>query len=153
MQRTGALDVERVRTLAAALAAQVEGAVRAWTARTRYVGQGYELDVPFTPGEDGPAIARHFAERHRVRYGFVLEREVEVVAVRHTASAQAEVVRFARHGVSAWNSQALVDDGSPCDAEVAGEAVITLPDATLFVANGWTARAVALGGWMLERAP
>ncbi|MEK6612989.1 MAG: hydantoinase/oxoprolinase family protein [Gemmatimonadota bacterium] len=153
MQRTSAIDAERVHSLAAALAAQVEGAVRAWTARTRYVGQGYELDVPFTPGEDGSAIAAHFAERHRVRYGFVLEREVEVVAVRHTASAQAEIVRFARHGTPTWNSQALVDDGSPCNAEVAGEAVITLPDATLFVASDWTARAMALGGWMLERAP
>lgn len=153
MRRTGALDAERVQALVAALAAQVDGAVRAWTARTRYVGQGYELDVPVVPGEDGAAIATHFGARHRERYGFVLDREVEVVAMRHTASAHAERVRFARHGTPTWSDQALIDDGTPCDAVVAGETVITLPDATLFVARGWTARALSVGGWLLERLP
>jgi N-methylhydantoinase A/oxoprolinase/acetone carboxylase beta subunit len=151
MQRTTTLDAARVRALADTLAAQVEGAVRAWIARTRYVGQGYELDVPFAPGEDGATIATRFTERHQSRYGFVLDRAVEVVAMRHTASSQAESVSFARHGAPTWNASALVDDGSPCDAVVAGEAVITLPDATLYVAPGWTARALAVGGWLMER--
>ncbi len=152
MRRTSALDAGRVQELAAALAAQVEGAVRAWTARVRYVGQGYELDVPFVPGDDGASIASHFRARHEVRYGFVLDRDVEVVAMRHTASAHAERVRFARHGTPTWNAQALLDDGTTCNAVVAGEAVITLPDATVFVARGWTAHALPVGGWLLERA-
>jgi N-methylhydantoinase A len=152
MQRTSLLDVARVQALSAALAAQVDGAVRVWTARTRYVGQGYELDVPVAPGEDGAAIAAHFAERHQGRYGFVLDREVEVVAMRHTASAHAEPVVFARRGAPGWNDRDLIDDGSPCDGVVRGAAVITLPDATLFVANAWTARALSVGGWLLERA-
>jgi N-methylhydantoinase A len=151
MRRTSLLDVEQVGALAAALAAQVEGAVRAWTVRTRYVGQGYELDVSCAPGDDGAAIAARFAERHQARYGFVLDREVEVVAMRHTASARAEPVTFARRGASAWRGGELIDDGSPCDAVVAGEAVITLPDATLYVAPEWTARSLAIGGWLLER--
>jgi N-methylhydantoinase A len=29
--------------------------------------------------------------------------------------------------------------------------VIALPDATLLVAEGWTARALPIGGWMMER--
>jgi N-methylhydantoinase A len=29
--------------------------------------------------------------------------------------------------------------------------VISLPDATLLVAPGWTARALPIGGWLLER--
>ncbi len=153
MRRTDALDGAHVRAVADALAGQVEGAVRAWTARTRYVGQGYELDIPCAPGDDGAAIAARFAGRHHARYGFVLDREVEVVAMRHTASSLAESVRFARHGTPTWTDAGLVDDGSPCDAIVAGEAVITLPDATLFVARGWTARALPVGGWLVERVP
>ena len=126
--------------------------MRAWTARTRYVGQGYELDVPCAPGDDGAVIAARFVERHTVRYGFVLDREVEVVSMRHTASSRAETVRFARQGAPSRNASELVDDGSACDAVVPGEAVVTLPDATLYVAPGWTARALEIGGWLMERA-
>ncbi len=153
MQSVEVLDAQRVRQFADALESRVRGAVRAWTARTRYVGQGYELDVPFAPGDDGSAIATRFTERHLLRYGFVLDRAIEVVAMRHTASAESERVRFARHGASRWSDAERVDDGGPCEATVPGEAVITLPDATLFVASGWRARALAVGGWLVERAP
>ncbi|MHB0964421.1 MAG: hydantoinase/oxoprolinase family protein [Gemmatimonadaceae bacterium] len=152
MERTARLDAPRVRTMTEWLATEVEGEVRAWTARTRYVGQGYELDVPCAPGDDGAAIATRFVERHTVRYGFVLDREVEVVSMRHTASSRAETVRFARQGAPSWNAAELVDDGSACDAVVPGEAVVTLPDATLYVAPGWAARALEIGGWLMERA-
>lgn len=152
MQRTARLDAARVRAVAESLAAEVAGEVRAWTARTRYVGQGYELDVPCAPGDDGTTIAARFAERHQLRYGFVLDRDVEVVSMRHTASSQAEQVRFARQGAPSWSARDLDDDGSPCTAELAGEAVVTLPDATLYVAPGWNARALAIGGWLMERA-
>ncbi|MBI2407128.1 MAG: hydantoinase/oxoprolinase family protein [Gemmatimonadetes bacterium] len=151
MERADRLDTARVAALATGLAARVEGAVRAWTARTRYVGQGYELDIACAPGDDGAVIAARFAERHRARYGFVLDRPAEVVAMRHIASSHAEPVTFSRHGAPTWDDRARVDDGSPCSAVVAGDAVITLPDATLFVASGWTARALATGGWLLER--
>lgn len=151
MQRTAQLDAAAVRTIAERLAADVDGPVRAWTARTRYVGQGYELDIAFAPGDDGEGIAARFTERHQARYGFVLDRAVEVVAMRHTASAHAETVLFARHGATPWDASALVDDGSPIAAEVRGPRVVTLPDATLFVAAGWTARALEIGGWIVER--
>lgn len=151
MQRTSALDGTRVAALLQALSAQVTGDVRAWTARVRYVGQGYELDVPCGVGDDGTAIASRFVERHQARYGFRLDRDIEVVAMRHTASAQAEAVRFARHGAPSWRDEAKVDTGAPCDAIVRGESVVTLPDATLFVGCGWTARALDVGGWLMER--
>jgi N-methylhydantoinase A len=35
---------------------------------------------------------------------------------------------------------------------VEGPATIVLPDATVLVPPGWTARALAIGGWMLEAA-
>ncbi|MBW7934739.1 MAG: hydantoinase/oxoprolinase family protein [Gemmatimonadaceae bacterium] len=152
MRAADTLDSSAVRALAEALAAQVQGPVRAWTARTRYAGQGYELDIPYTPGDDGRAIIARFTERHQARYGFVLDRPVEVVAMRHTASSHAESVTFARRGGTVWDERRLVDDGSPCDASVTGEAVVTLSDATMFVAAEWTARALPVGGWLLERA-
>jgi N-methylhydantoinase A len=151
MARVAQLDEPRVRAIAEALAAEVVGAVRAWIARARYVGQGYELDIACAPGDSGAEIAARFTERHRARYGFVLDRDVEVVAMRHTASSHAERVSFARRGAPTWTDRALVDDGSPCTAVVAGAVVITLPDATLYVAPGWTARALEVGGWLMER--
>ena len=35
---------------------------------------------------------------------------------------------------------------------VRGPAVVTLSDATMVVADGWVARPLPVGGWMLERA-
>ena len=32
-----------------------------------------------------------------------------------------------------------------------GPSVLTLSDATMVVARGWSARALAIGGWLLER--
>jgi len=32
-----------------------------------------------------------------------------------------------------------------------GPAVVRLPDATMRIAPGWTARSLETGGWMLER--
>ena len=43
------------------------------------------------------------------------------------------------------------DDGSAFEATVRGSAVIALPDATLLVADGWSARALEMGGWLLDR--
>jgi hypothetical protein len=46
-----------------------------------------------------------------------------------------------------------VDDGGPLDAAVAGPAAVVLPDATLLVREGWRARALWTGGWLVEREP
>ena len=53
----------------------------------RYVGQGYELRVPFPGGDIGPARAqdlfRRFHEQHRAEYGHVFEDSaIEIVNVR-----------------------------------------------------------------------
>ena len=72
--------------------------------------------------------------------------------MRHTASSRAEAVRFGRQGAPSWSDRDLVDDGASCSAVVPGEAVVTLPDATLFVAPGWRACALEIGGWLMERA-
>jgi N-methylhydantoinase A len=109
--------------------------------------------VSLAPGDDGAALAARFAAAHDSRYGFTLERAVEVIGARHAASGAARAVRLARHGASAWSGDNLVDTGAPLEAEIRGRAVIALPDATLLVAAGWTARALSIGGWLLERDP
>jgi len=125
---------------------------REWWLRARYVGQGHELDVPCAPGEDGDTVARAFAALHADRYGFVLDRPVELVSARHAASRAPREVVLQRRGTSTWRDDVRADDGSLTEAVVRGASVIALPDATLRVAPGWTARALPIGGWLLERA-
>jgi N-methylhydantoinase A/oxoprolinase/acetone carboxylase beta subunit len=114
-------------------------------ARVRYAGQGYELDVPFTPAENGASLARHFAKLHAKRYGFTLDRPIEIVAARAAAIGTArrlnlKPVRGAKSTIGARASA------------VRGPKVITLPDATMVVNRGWFARPLAVGGWLMERA-
>ena len=163
-----------VATVAAALSAQTLGALvargaartgagaerRTW-ARARYVGQGAELDVPVYDGEDGDALAARFAAAHARRAGFTLDRAVEVVSLRHAASTPGMSPVFARRGVPAeadgeprsapGDAVARIDDAfARTDDVVPGPAAITLADATVHVPGGWTARALAIGGWMVE---
>ncbi len=107
-----------------------------WHARVRYTGQGHELDISCAPGDDGPAVAARFGTAHAARYGFTLERPVEVVALRVAATGDAVAVSF---------------KGAGKTKSVAGPHVETLADATMVVSPGWTARSLEIGGWMVER--
>jgi N-methylhydantoinase A len=112
--------------------------VRQWWARARYEGQGHELEVPFSPGDPGSALASRFATAHDARYGFVLDRAVEVVAARHTVLGDARDAR-------------LAGAEEPSHGAMRGPAVLALPHATLLVGDGWRAAPLDIGGWMLER--
>ncbi|MEO7454805.1 MAG: hydantoinase/oxoprolinase family protein [Gemmatimonadaceae bacterium] len=116
-----------------------DGWTRAWTARMRYEGQGHELDVAINRGEDGAALAGRFDAQHQQRNGFTLHVPAEIIGVRHVASGNPVAVRFTSIGTSAGA------------ANVVGPSVITLPGATLHVADGWTAATDATGGWRLHR--
>ncbi len=121
-----------------------------WWLRARYEGQGYELDIPVQPGDATALVCERFVERHAQRAGFVLERGVEFISARTTLSSAPWPVHFvrpARDGVLPQD----VDDGRAMTRVLTGPAVVRLPDATLRVANGWTARSLDIGGWMLER--
>jgi len=109
-----------------------------WHARVRYSGQGHELDILVGPGDDGAAVEHRFRAAHQLRYGYMLERSVEIVAVRVAAFGEAVPVEFGA-------------DGEPA-VELEGPSVVSLADATMVVAPGWTARTLAIGGWMVERA-
>jgi len=133
-----------------ALAAGATHLTPRWWVRARYVGQGYELDIPVRPGDAVVAVRDRFVARHVERAGFALERPVEFISARTTMSSAPWPVRFARPISTLGAMPGDVDDGRAGDRTVRGEAVVRLPDATLRVAAGWTARTLPLGGWILE---
>jgi N-methylhydantoinase A len=157
MRRASTVTAAGLSALVDALGARAGGEAgdeaRTW-ARARYAGQGHELEIPLTPGDDGAALARRFTEWHAARMGFTLAHDVEVVSARHTVSAPGHAVRFARPArdgeFELGRGGALTDDGAALDATVTGPATVALPDATLRVAEGWTARALPIGGWLVE---
>ncbi|MCC6929231.1 MAG: hydantoinase/oxoprolinase family protein [Gemmatimonadaceae bacterium] len=122
-----------------------------FVARIRYRGQGHELEVPVAPGEEGEVVSARFARAHLARYGFVLETPIEMVSLRCTTSTDAPAVSLRRRGPNRWREGTFVDDGGALATTVTGRAVIALPDATLLVAEGWRARSLDMGGWLLEQ--
>ena len=142
MRRAHALTAADTRGLDAVLASRA-GRIPAGSSvsqrwlRARYLGQGHELEIPFAPGDEGALLASRFAAEHERRMGFTLEREVEIVGARIAISGSArEPMLAAPH----------FGDGAR-----RGPLVIALSDATLFVADGWTARALPIGGYLMER--
>ena len=121
-----------------------------FVARVRYRGQGHDLEIAFAPGEAATELAARFAAIHRRRYGFILDALPEVVSVRATTSQDAPALQLARRGANRWDMTWGVDSGGTLDTTVQGGAVIALPDATLLVAPGWSARPLEIGGWFLE---
>lgn len=122
-----------------------------WWLRARYVGQGYELDVPVKPGDAVADVAARFVARHEARAGFTLDRPVEFISARTTLSSDPWPVKLARPERTG-ELPLDVDDGRAMARTIVGNAVVRLPDATMRVAPGWTARALPIGGWMMELA-
>ena len=121
-------------------------------ARARYLGQGHELDVEISPSLGSEGIRDRFLARHNERFGFTLDRDVEIVSVRCSLSVGGRNMQLARRGRSQWNDDVRIDDGKEMQSVLSGRATIGLPDATLLVADGWTANSLGIGGWKLERA-
>ncbi|MFN2399694.1 MAG: hydantoinase/oxoprolinase family protein, partial [Gemmatimonadaceae bacterium] len=150
MQHAGAMDAGAVSTLCESLAARAgAGERRAWWVRARYAGQGHELEVPMKLGDDGIRVGERFAESHAKRFGFTLSQPIELVSARYVSGGTMHDVRLARGGSMKWNGR--IDAGGQLEATVSGPGTIVLPDATLHIAVGWTARSLPLGGWIMER--
>ena len=144
MRRVHALTQADTRELDAVLAARATGgahrgdarATQRWL-RARYVGQGHELEISFAPGEGGASLITRFAAEHEKRMGFSLDREIEVIGARIAVSGAAREPKLAAPHFA--------------DETRRGPDVIALADATLFVADGWSARALPIGGYLVER--
>ena len=151
-------DALKTPALAAALATLIDGLragageslePRSWV-RARYVGQGYELEVPVTSIDSGLDIAARFSAMHNQRVGFELDRAVECVSLRASLVGPRWPVTFARKRGDGGELAQDVDDGRLLERSIAGPFTVRLPDATMHIKSGWTARALPIGGWMLE---
>jgi N-methylhydantoinase A len=142
--------VLRERAAATSAMAGGSGAER-WVVRARFRGQGHELEVPCEPSQPVSRLDAAFRDMHQRRYGFGLDAPVELVSIRCTRTAPAPAVRLQRRGPNAWCEGGGHDDGGALDATVGPGTVVSLPDATMFVADGWTGRSLEVGGWLLER--
>jgi N-methylhydantoinase A/oxoprolinase/acetone carboxylase beta subunit len=100
----------------------------------RYRGQAHELTVPLRPRS---SLATRFHARHRERYGFDdPDAGIEVTSVRTSVVAPGSGYELDRVGrVRA----------------VRGPASVPLEGATLWVADGWTARRGDDGSWRVTR--
>jgi N-methylhydantoinase A len=89
---------------------------------------------------------------HAARFGYELDRAVELVSLRVTCEGTWWPLTFTRPPRTSSAPFAGVDDGTMLDTSVVGPCTVCLPDATLRVADGWSAKALPSGGWWLERA-
>ncbi len=111
---------------------------RAWYCRVRYEGQGHELDVAMPQRQPKEELGAAFEAQHGKRYGFTLDAEIEVVSMRHVAEGAGRSATFSAPGGASRR-------------KLVGPASLALEDATLFVAQGWTAKPHESGAWMLTR--
>ena len=140
MRRLDAWDDDARRQLLQQLASGMpqELAQHSWFARMRYAGQGHELDVPLSPKQPARAITAAFTEAHQARYGFTLAGAIEVVSVRVVAEGKGRAVQLGRVG------------GRKAKGSIRGPRSVILPDATLFVARGWTGSMIGGNCWELQ---
>jgi len=154
MRQAHALGSRDVASLVRQLGERVSAAAewsRTALARARYVGQGHEVDVPFEETDDGAAIASRFGVLHEARFAFRLDRPVEIVSVRVAASGAPRDIELRRRGTAAWDARHPMDVGASLDVQLDGPCSVALPDATLAVNRGWRARALDIGGWLMEQ--
>ena len=133
-----------------------------WAADVRYRGQAHELRVAFDlPTPDAIMVAFHAA--HEREYGFSTpERPVELVALRCRAQGatrtlpnlavdttedpgEPEPITLAGGVRAVHASRAALGVG----ATLGGPAVITQPDATTFILEGWQATVDATGNLLV----
>lgn len=145
-----ALQQTRARLIARLAEGRGELSARVW-ARMRYLGQGHEIDVVLLENDDVHALAQRFSAAHEERFGFVLNRAVELVGMRASLEGAwwpLNAARFARDVPCAFEG---TDDGGALTCIVDGPCTVRLPDATLRVAEGWCATALPTGGWWIEQ--
>lgn len=159
----------------AAAGASADASVESCWARVRFVGQGHELDVPFSADDTVEALVDRFRAQHEAQFGFSMDRLTEIVSIRVVLDGSwwpFAATRAARQNNLIAAEQSLrtvetmdtgpavqaqphefsgTDDGRQLDATVDGPRTVRLPDATLRVAAGWRAEAQKRGGWLLTR--
>ncbi len=138
----------------------------------RYLGQSFELAVPWAAGEGAPALAERFHALHERRYGFsVPEEPVELVGARvlafgrvartppapvapgsgHPKPAGTRAVVIEAAGGGTQTVPAYVRGALGAGDRVAGPALIHEDDATTYLPPEWTATVGERGDLIAER--
>lgn len=140
----------------------------------RYIGQSYEIAVPFVrgPGPAGRAFLEAFHRRHARLYSYSQDgRPVEIVNIRLKAAAVTAKVPMAREpGARALDPRAVVRkrpvfygtkslEGAVLDRSrlrpgntVAGPALVIDPESTAFIPPGHAARVDGFGNLVIRKA-
>jgi N-methylhydantoinase A len=126
----------------------------------RYAGQAFELTVPGAERPDPDELRRAFDGAHEERYGYAdPDASLELVTVRvAVAEPAAELPEPQAGDAEQKGRREVLFAGERVEAEVvsgvpeelAGPAVVELPEATVVVPPGWRAGASA-GGLSMER--
>jgi N-methylhydantoinase A len=126
----------------------------------RYAGQAFELTVPGQERPDPDELRRAFDGAHEERYGYSdPEAQLELVTVRVAAALPAAELPEPSSGAADRRGQrAALFDGERMQAEVvsgvpaqlAGPAIVELPESTVAVPPGWRCKTAA-GGLSMER--
>jgi N-methylhydantoinase A len=137
------------------------------TYELRYRGQAFELAIEAGTTPQPAALRDAFEAEHEDRYGYSdPEQTLELVTIRVSATIPGAEVALAdaAHDAALQRSRrrATIDGeavevevlrGEPGPgAEIAGPAVVELPESTLLVAPGWSGEADSTGTIRLERA-
>jgi N-methylhydantoinase A len=129
----------------------------------RYLGQSFELEVPYEVGESLAHLERRFHEAHEVAYGFTQPASgVELVSVRVAARELREPVDLDHASPAGLDRgrRPVVWRGERTNAQVfagvgvgrlRGPAIVDLGNATCLVPPGWTATQVRSIGLVIER--
>ncbi len=142
------------------------------TCALRYMGQGFEVDVPLEPGDTPDSLAERFHATHQHEYGFALsDAPVEWVDLRAAWEIAPREWRFppladstepvkpatvwerdSRTGAplkqqaKLWRRRAL-----PLNTILNGPAIIVEADTTIYTPTGWQARVVEGGYLRIKR--
>ncbi len=154
----GEISAERiadeVEALRATIATGMEGAGAEVTFELRYRGQSFELPVAGEEAPDPADLIEAFAAEHERRYGFrAAETPVELVAIgialsepapepRPRAATEGALERRTRRVrfAGSWHETSVLRGEPPAGHAIAGPAVLELPETTLVLPPGWTAR-------------
>jgi N-methylhydantoinase A len=138
----GALTAEAIADDVAELAASARGALGApdatiaATFELRYRGQAFELAIAGPPAPVPAWLRGAFEQAHEARYGYRDgEQQIELVTVRVSATVPAPALA----------ASALGGEAPAPGSEIAGPAVVPLPESTLLVPAGWRGRVTASG--------
>lgn len=138
----------------------------------RYVGQNFELSIPFKPGDTLETIRTAFLDVHRLNYGHADEHApIEVVALRLDAIGNLEAPSIDHAPATAQVAspyqlrEAIFENGKtvsagiyrrgdlPVDARVGGPAIIEQLDSTIVIGPTDAAHIDRFGNLIIEVGP